>query len=105
MSAQNIMLAIAVASIAVTLTRSLGFIFFSAAKPDNKLFSAFERNMPIMIVVILIFVTLQSADFGFAQIFGAAAAIAAHLIFKNALITIALSTALCLALNAIFYAA
>ncbi|MDR2639521.1 MAG: AzlD domain-containing protein [Helicobacteraceae bacterium] len=101
MSAGEIILAITAASIALILTRSLGFIFFASAKSGGKLFTAFQENMPIMIIVILIFVTLQSANFGVAQIVGSLAAIAAHLIFKNALVTIALSTAVCLTLAAV----
>lgn len=58
--------------------------------------------MPIMIIVVLVFITLRDADFGVAQVVGAFSALAAHLIFKNALITIAFSTTICLLLVAIF---
>jgi branched-subunit amino acid transport protein AzlD len=55
-----------------------------------------------MIIVVLVFITLRDADFGVAQVVGAFSALAAHLIFKNALITIAFSTTICLLLVAIF---
>ncbi|MFK5880944.1 MAG: AzlD domain-containing protein [Sulfurospirillum sp.] len=87
---------IAVATIATMLTRFIPFIFFAKRKP-SPLIRYIEWNMPLMIMVILVFYALKDVKwtqhpFGLAEIIGVAIAISVHVKFNNALLSIIIST-------------
>ena len=87
---------IAVATIATMLTRFTPFVFFAKRKP-SPLIKYIEWNMPLMIMVILVFYALKDVKweeypFGIAEIVGVLIAILVHIKFNNALLSIIIST-------------
>ncbi len=87
---------IAAATIATMLTRFTPFVFFAKRKPSS-LIKYIEWNMPLMIMVILVFYALKDVKweqypFGIAEIVGVLIAILVHIKFNNALLSIIIST-------------
>ncbi|MDD4506676.1 MAG: AzlD domain-containing protein [Sulfurospirillaceae bacterium] len=88
--------AIIVASIATYTTRIIPFLLFRTREP-SPLVKYIELNMPLMIMVILVFyalkdVTWEIYPYGIAEIIGVIVAIALHVKFKNALLSIFVAT-------------
>lgn len=88
--------AIIVASIATYTTRIIPFLLFRTREP-SPLVKYVELNMPLMIMVILVFyalkdVTWEIYPYGIAEIIGVIVAIALHVKFKNALLSIFVAT-------------
>lgn len=88
--------AIIVASIATYTTRIIPFLLFRTREP-SPLVKYIELNMPLMIMVILVFyalkdVTWEIYPYGIAEIIGVIVAIALHVKFKNALLSIFIAT-------------
>ncbi len=89
---------IIVATIATYMTRVIPFVFFAKRKP-SPLVRYIEWNMPLMIMVILVFYALRDVKwnqypFGIAEITGVIIAIFIHVKFNNALLSIIISTAI-----------
>jgi branched-subunit amino acid transport protein AzlD len=87
---------IVVAVFATYLTRVIPFLFFRKRKP-SPLIRYIEWNMPLMIMVILVFYALKDVKwetypYGIAEITGVAVAILVHVRFGNALLSIILAT-------------
>ena len=88
--------AIFVASVMTYLTRIIPFWFFRKKEP-SQLIKYIEWNMPVMIMVILIFYALrdvvwESYPYGLSEIVGVFIAVFVHVKFKNALLSIFLAT-------------
>lgn len=88
--------AILVASIMTYLTRITPFLFFRKKEP-SQLIKYIEWNMPVMIMVILVFYALRDVSwetypYGLAEIIGVFIAAFVHVKFKNALLSIFLAT-------------
>ncbi len=88
---------IVVAVFATYLTRAIPFVFFAKRKP-SPLIRYIEWNMPLMIMVILVFYALKDVKwneypFGIAEIVGVLISIMVHIKFNNALLSIIVSTA------------
>ena len=88
--------AIIVASIATYTTRIIPFLLFRTREP-SPLVKYIVLNMPLMIMVILVFyalkdVTWEIYPYGIAEIIGVIVAIALHVKFKNALLSIFVAT-------------
>lgn len=97
MSNSYVILAIIVAALATFLTRALPFIIFKKKKPSEWVFFV-EKNMPLMIMIILIFYSIKDVDFwhfpyGRAEISSLILAAILHLSLKNVLLSIFVSTA------------
>ncbi len=87
---------IVIAVFATYMTRVLPFIFFAKRKP-SPLIRYIEWNMPLMIMVILVFYALKDVKwgqypYGLAEIIGVLIAIFVHVRFNNALLSIIIST-------------
>jgi len=87
---------IIIAAIATYLTRVIPFVFFAKREP-SPLIRYIEWNMPLMIMVILVFYALKDVKwneypFGMAEIIGVLIAIFIHVKFNNALLSIIIST-------------
>ena len=96
MQSSYLIVAIFVASIMTYLTRVIPFLFFRKKEP-SPLIRYIEWNMPVMIMVILIFYALreikwESYPYGIAEITGIFVAASIHVKFKNALLSIFLAT-------------
>jgi len=88
--------AIFVASIMTYLTRVTPFLFFRKKEP-SQLIKFIEWNMPVMIMVILVFYALRDVQwevypYGLSEIIGVFIAATVHVKFKNALLSIFLAT-------------
>lgn len=88
--------AIIVASVATYTTRIIPFLLFRTREP-SPLVKYIELNMPLMIMVILVFYALKDVKwevypYGLAEIIGVSAAILLHVRFKNALLSIFIAT-------------
>ena len=88
---------IVVAMLATYATRIIPFLLFRTKEPSS-LVQYIERNMPLMIMVILVFYALKDVKwevypFGFAEIIGVGVATVLHVVFKNALLSIFGATA------------
>lgn len=91
-------LVVLTATVATFLTRVMPFWIFKKDKPSKWLLSV-ERHMGLFIMVILVFYALKDTNFkeflfGAREIISAVAAIVIHLRFKNALLSIVISTAI-----------
>ncbi len=87
---------IIIATLATYATRIIPFIWFRTREP-SALIKYIELNMPVMIMVILVFYALkdvkwESYPYGLAEIIGVGVAIALHVKFKNALLSIFIAT-------------
>lgn len=88
--------AIIVATLATYTTRIIPFLLFRNREP-SPLIRYIELNMPVMIMVILVFYALKDVKwevypYGLAEIIGVCVAIALHVKFKNALLSIFIAT-------------
>lgn len=93
----EIFIMILVASIATVITRFLPFIIFNKKEKTSKTLLVFEKAMPLMIMVILVFYTIKDIEFfkvpfGVAEILAILFTIFLHLKFKSVLISIIAST-------------
>lgn len=96
MESSYIIGSIAVAAILTYVTRIIPFLLFRTREP-SALIKYIELNMPLMIMVILVFYALkdvkwESYPYGLAEIIGVSVAIALHVKFKNALLSIFVAT-------------
>ncbi len=87
---------IAIAAIMTYLTRIMPFLFFRKKEP-NKTVKYIEYNMPVMIMVVLVFyalkdVTWEVYPYGMAEIISIMVTIFLHLRFQNALLSIFAAT-------------
>lgn len=87
---------IAVAVLMTYATRIIPFLFFAKREPSN-LIRYIEWNMPVMIMVILVFYALKDVvwvayPYGLAELIGIAITIATYLRYKNALLSIISAT-------------
>ena len=87
---------IVVAMLATYATRLIPFMLFRKRDP-SPLKRYIERNMPWMFMVILVFYALKDVKwevypYGLAEIVGVSVAIALHVSFKNALLSIFTAT-------------
>lgn len=88
--------AIIVASLATYTTRIIPFLLFRTREP-SPLIKYIELNMPLMIMVILVFYALkevkwESYPYGLAELIGVGVATLLHVRFKNALLSIFIAT-------------
>ena len=88
--------AIIVATVATYTTRIIPFLLFRNREP-SPLIRYIELNMPVMIMVILVFYALKDVKwevypYGLAEIIGVGIAILLHVKFKNALLSIFAAT-------------
>jgi len=88
--------AIIAASFMTYLTRVIPFVFFRKKEP-SALIKYIEWNMPVMIMVILVFYALKDVKwetypYGMAEIIGVFVATFVHIKYKNALLSIFLAT-------------
>jgi branched-subunit amino acid transport protein AzlD len=98
MQTSYILLAILVAALATFATRVLPFLLFDKKQKPSKLLELFEKNMPLMIMVVLVFYALKDTNFngypyGISEIIGILTASVLHIKFKNALLSIIGATA------------
>ena len=87
---------IVVAMLATYATRIIPFLLFRTKEPSS-LVQYIERNMPLMIMVILVFYALKDVKwegypYGLAELIGVSVAIALHVKFGNALLSIFVAT-------------
>lgn len=90
--------AIFIASIMTYLTRIIPFLFFRKKEP-SAIIRYIEWNMPVMIMVILVFYALRDVSwdiypYGISEIIGVLVAGFIHVKFKNALLSIFIATLL-----------
>jgi len=96
MESSYIIGSIAVAAVLTYVTRIIPFLLFRTREP-SPLIKYIELNMPLMIMVILVFYALKDVKwenypYGLAEIIGVGVAIALHVKFKNALLSIFVAT-------------
>ncbi len=87
---------IVIASILTYITRIIPFIFFRKKEPSATI-KYIEWNMPVMIMVILVFYALKDVPwgvypYGIAEMVGVAIAGSLHVRYKNALLSIFVAT-------------
>lgn len=87
---------IIVATLATYATRIIPFLLFRTREP-SPLIKYIELNMPLMIMVILVFYAMkdvkwESYPYGMAELIGLSVAIVLHVRFKNALLNIFIAT-------------
>ncbi len=87
---------IIVATLATYATRIIPFLLFRTREP-SPLIKYIELNMPLMIMVILVFYAMkdvkwESYPYGMAELIGLSVAIVLHVRFKNALLSIFIAT-------------
>ncbi|MDR1461242.1 MAG: AzlD domain-containing protein [Campylobacteraceae bacterium] len=93
MQTSYLLLAILTAAFATFATRVLPFLLFDKKQKPNKWLGLFEKNMPLMIMVILVFYAIRNTNFneypyGISEIIGIMSALLLHVKFKNALLSI-----------------
>ena len=96
MESSYIIGSIIVATLATYATRIIPFLLYRTREP-SVLIKYIELNMPVMIMVILVFYALKDVKweaypYGLAEIIGVCVAIALHVKFKNALLSIFVAT-------------
>jgi branched-subunit amino acid transport protein AzlD len=96
MESSYLICSIIVASLATYATRIISFLLFRTSEP-SPLVKYIELNMPVMIMVILVFYALKDVKweaypYGLAEIIGVSVAILLHVKFKNALLSIFIAT-------------
>jgi branched-subunit amino acid transport protein AzlD len=99
MEASYILMAILAASFATFTARVLPFLLFGKKQKTSKTLELFEKNMPLMIMVILVFYAIRDTPFneypyGMSEIIGILSASVLHVKFKNALLSIIGATAI-----------
>ncbi|MDR1285899.1 MAG: AzlD domain-containing protein [Campylobacteraceae bacterium] len=93
MQSGYLLLAILTATCATFMTRVLPFLLFDKEQKPSKLLRLFEKNMPLMIMVVLVFYAIRNTNFneypyGMSEIIGILTALLLHVKFKNALLSI-----------------
>lgn len=96
MESSYLIFGIAIATLATYATRILPFIYFRKKEPTD-IIKYIEWNMPIMIMVILVFYAIKDVKweiypYGMAEIIGILIAGALHVRFKNALLSVLIAT-------------
>jgi len=96
MESSYIIGSIIIATLATYATRIIPFLLFRTREP-SPLIKYIELNMPLMIMVILVFYALKDVKwerypYGMAELIGVGVAIALHVKFKNALLSIFIAT-------------
>ncbi|MDR3346298.1 MAG: AzlD domain-containing protein [Campylobacteraceae bacterium] len=96
---QNIymLLAIFTACAATFLTRVLPFLLFDKKQKPSPFLDFLHKNMPLMIMVILVFYAIKDTAFleypyGIPELIGVLSVFILHIKFKNALLSIISST-------------
>ncbi len=97
MNNSYLLIGIFIAAFVTFLTRVIPFVLFSNKKP-SPLFRLVEVNLPIMIMIVLVFYALKDIDFlvfpyGLPELIGIFVAIFLHVSFNHALLSILGSTA------------
>ena len=98
MQSSYIIAGIIIAAIATYATRIIPFLFFRKKEP-SKTIKYIEWNMPIMIMIILVFYALKEVSwgaypYGLPEAVGVFVAGALHVKYKNALLSIFVATAI-----------
>jgi branched-subunit amino acid transport protein AzlD len=96
MDSSYIIAGIVVASIFTYVTRIIPFIFFRKKEPSATI-KYIEWNMPVMIMVILVFYAVKDLNwevypYGIAEMVGITVAGVLHVKYKNALLSIFVAT-------------
>jgi branched-subunit amino acid transport protein AzlD len=96
MDSSYLIAGIVIASILTYITRIIPFIFFRKKEP-SAIIKYIEWNMPVMIMVILVFYALKDVawdiyPYGIAEMVGIAIAGSLHVKYKNALLSIFVAT-------------
>jgi branched-subunit amino acid transport protein AzlD len=96
METSYLIASITIATVATVITRFTPFILFAKKEP-SPLIKYLEWNMPIMIMVILVFYALkdvkwESYPFGMAELIGVGVTVISYLKYKNSLLSIFLAT-------------
>jgi branched-subunit amino acid transport protein AzlD len=96
METSYLVASITIATVATVITRFTPFILFAKKEP-SPLIKYLEWNMPIMIMVILVFYALkdvkwESYPFGMAELIGVGVTVISYLKYKNSLLSIFLAT-------------
>ena len=97
MDSSYIIFGIVIASILTYITRIIPFVFFRKKEP-SAIIRYIEWNMPVMIMVILVFYALKDVSwgdypYGIAEMVGIVIAGTLHVKYKNALLSIFVATA------------
>lgn len=98
MNEKYLLIGIIIAFLATFLTRIIPFIIFAKRKPGKTL-KYIEIYLPVMIMIILVFYALRNVifsayPFGLPEIIGVIVAAGIHLMFRQALLSIILATAI-----------
>ena len=96
MDSSYIIAGIVIASIVTYITRIIPFVFFRNKEPSSTI-KYIEWNMPVMIMVILVFYALKDVSwgvypYGIAEMISVAIAGSLHIKYKNALLSIFVAT-------------
>ncbi len=96
MDSSYLIAGIVIAAVMTYVTRIIPFIFFRKKEPSATI-KYIEWNMPVMIMVILVFYALKDVSwgvypYGIAEMVGIAIAGALHIKYKNALLSIFVAT-------------
>ena len=96
MDSSYIIAGIIIASVMTYITRAIPFIFFRKKEPSDTI-KYIEWNMPVMIMVILVFYALKDVSwgvypYGIAEMIGVVVAGSLHVKYKNALLSIFVAT-------------
>ena len=96
MDSSYIIAGIVIASVLTYVTRIIPFIFFRKKEPSDTI-KYIEWNMPVMIMVILVFYALKDVPwgvypYGIAEMIGIVIAGALHVKYKNSLLSIFVAT-------------
>lgn len=91
----DLLVIIVVAALATFATRLLPFVLFANHRP-GKFLTYLEKNMPVSIMVVLIFYSLKdvpwSQTYGYPELLAIGVAVVLHLSVKNALLSIVCAT-------------
>ncbi len=96
MDSSYLIAGIVIAAVMTYVTRIIPFIFFRKKEPSATI-KYIEWNMPVMIMVILVFYALKDVSwgvypYGIAEMVGITIAGALHIKYKNALLSIFVAT-------------
>lgn len=97
MSEKYLFIGIIVAFLATFLTRVIPFVVFAKRKPGKTL-RYIELYLPVMIMIILVFYAIKDVGFslypyGVPELVGISIAMVVHLLFRQALLSIVIATA------------
>jgi branched-subunit amino acid transport protein AzlD len=104
-----IVLAILSAAAATFATRAAPFLLFGKTFEKNRFLEFLRKNMPIMIMVTLVFYSIKDVKFtqysyGIAELIGIFSALLLHIKFKNALLSIISATIIYMILKQVLFA-